>query len=848
MIRNLPKKFARKYTDIIYEFNYFCGMDNGFNEEILKGLNAVQRSAVEKTEGPLLIVAGAGSGKTKVLTCRIANIISGGVAPSKILALTFTKKAAGEMKERIAAMVGGRDASRLWMGTFHAIFVRFLREYADLLGYPKSFTIYDTADTKAAITKCLKELGIDDKSYKPSAVASRISKAKNDLLTAAAYAHSQIYKEEDFSSKRPRIAEIYALYAAKAKASGAMDFDDILLNTNILFRDHPEALEAIRSRFSHILVDEYQDTNYAQYLILKKLSCVHRNICVVGDDSQSIYGFRGARIENILGFQKDYPEAQVIRLEQNYRSTQTIVDAANSLIDKNKNRLKKECYSKDAVGEKIHVINSSSDFDEGYCIATSIKNTIFRNKAPYSDFAVLYRTNSQSRVIEEALRKFNLPCRVVSGTSFFDRAEVKDMVAYFRLVINPRDNEAFRRTINLPARGIGETSVSYLEKAASGASLPLLEAALLPTATLMAAGLKSGAIAKITDFAKMILSLHGKAESTDAYTLASEISLKSGLMTYMQGLQDVEDKERLGNVQELFNGIQQFCDDEAQMRRYDEGGDTQEPELVTLSQYIENFTLLSSAEKGEDGEEGNNRISLMTVHSSKGLEYPYIYIAGLEENLFPSGGDLLPCDIEEERRLFYVALTRAKKEVTLSYASTRHRYGKEENNLPSRFIKEIDPQYLDGDVPAGAPLDGGWGSFGAASNMRSAQGPQFPRGGCSYFSRTGAARPDGARQQPHSSFPHPSGAAHPAPQLPAKSRIISRNSAASVSSHTPSEGFTPSAPGNIRPGMRVEHKIFGYGRIESMEGSGPNAKAVFVTDSGEAKVLILKFAKLRICN
>ncbi len=821
-------------------------MNNGINEEILKGLNAAQRSAVEKTEGPLLIVAGAGSGKTKVLTCRIANIIAGGVAPSRILALTFTKKAAGEMKERIAALVGSREATRLWMGTFHAIFVRFLREYADLLGYPKSFTIYDSADTKASITKCLKELGIDDKSYKPSAVASRISKAKNDLLTAAAYARNQIYKDEDSSCKRPRIAEIYALYAAKAKASGAMDFDDILLNTNILFRDHPEALEAIRSRFSHILVDEYQDTNYAQYLILKKLSLSHRNICVVGDDSQSIYGFRGARIENILNFQKDYPEAQVIRLEQNYRSTQTIVDAANSLIDKNKNRLKKVCYSKDAVGDKIHVINAASDFEEGFSIASSIKSAIFRHKAPYSDFAVLYRTNAQSRVIEEALRKLNLPCRVVSGTSFFERAEVKDMVAYFRLVINPRDNEAFRRTVNLPARGIGETSVSYLEKAASQASLPLLVAAQLPPATLMAAGLKSGAISKMSAFADMILSLHSKAESTDAYTLASEIGLKSGLLTYMQGLQDVEDKERLGNVQELFNGIRQFCDDEAQMRKYDEGADSGEPELVTLSDYIENFTLLSSAEKIDDGEDDNNRISLMTVHSSKGLEYPYVYIAGLEENLFPSASDLLPGDIEEERRLFYVALTRAKKEVTLSYASARHRYGKEENNLPSRFIKEIDPQYLDGDVPQQGAFESGWGSSSPARALRSARDCFFPRQAGSSDSKH--PRPAGAPQQSRPSYPKPSSLGQRTVQLPSSGRIINRTAAAARPAHTPGEGFIPSDPCDIRPGMRVEHNIFGYGKIVRVEGVGAGAKAEFVTDSGESKVLILKFAKLRICD
>ena len=520
-------------------------MNNGSKEEIIKGLNEAQRRAVESVGGPLLIVAGAGSGKTRVLTCRLANIINQGVEPYRILALTFTKKAAGEMKERIASLIGERSASRIWMGTFHSVFVRFLREYADLLGYPRQFTIYDAADTKSAITKCIKELQLDDKIYKPSSVAARISNAKNDLLTAASYANNAIYRGEDNNSRHPRLHEIYSLYANKCKASGAMDFDDILLNTNILFRDHPVALEATRDRFKFIMVDEYQDTNYAQYLILKKLAAVHHNICVVGDDSQSIYSFRGARIENILNFQKDYPEAQVIRLEQNYRSTQTIVDAANSLIDRNKNRIKKVCYSKAEVGEKIHLINAASDFEEGHAIASSIKRTIYRDKAPYSDFAILYRTNAQSRVLEEALRKQNLPCRVVSGTSFFDRAEVKDMVAYFRLVINPRDNEAFRRVINLPARGIGATSIAALDTAAARASVSLMQAAFLPEAELMTAGLKGPAIARIRQFAQMIAELSQKASATDAYALATEIGLKSGMMAYLREQQNKEEKDRL---------------------------------------------------------------------------------------------------------------------------------------------------------------------------------------------------------------------------------------------------------------------------------------------------------------
>ena len=824
-------------------------MNKSGNEEIIRGLNQAQRVAVESIEGPLLIVAGAGSGKTRVLTCRLANIINNGTEPYRILALTFTKKAAGEMKERIAGLVGERSAQRIWMGTFHSIFVRFLREYADLLGYPKQFTIYDAADTKSAITKCIKELNLDDKTYKPSSVAARISNAKNDLLTAASYAKNAIYLGEDTANKRPRLHEIYTLYAARCKASGAMDFDDILLNTNILFRDHVVALEAIRDRFKYILVDEYQDTNYAQYLILKKLAAKHRNICVVGDDSQSIYSFRGARIENILNFQKDYPESKVIRLEQNYRSTQTIVNAANSLIDRNKNRIKKVCYSQGNQGEKIHLINASSDFEEGHAIASSIKRTIYRDKAEYSDFAILYRTNAQSRVLEEALRKQNLPCRVISGTSFFDRAEVKDMVAYFRLVINPKDNEAFRRIINLPARGIGATSISGLETAAQAAGISLLEAAGLPEGDLYAAGLKAGAVARFREFAAMIRPLCEKASTTDAYTLASEIGHKSGMMSYLQMQQGKEEKDRLENVQELFNGIKQFCEDEAQMRKYydaETGEDMASPDdVITLSDYIENFTLLSAAEKTDDEGNDDNRISLMTVHSSKGLEYPYVYIAGLEENLFPSGSDITPTDIEEERRLFYVALTRAKQEVTLSFASIRHRYGKEEFNQVSRFVKEIDRKYLDGDVPTSSAFD----DFGFGSRPASGGGWNRPAGSGS----SSWGKPSSGQQSPWS---RPSSAPQPSWNRPSQGKPAvspapasrpARPATAQVR-HTPSEDFKPDRPEDIRVGMKVEHNIFGYGRIVSIEGEGSNAKAVFVTDSGEEKKLLLKFAKLRVCD
>ncbi len=816
-------------------------MNQSGNEEIIRGLNDAQKVAVESTEGPLLIVAGAGSGKTRVLTCRIANLIDKGVEPWRILALTFTKKAAGEMKERISILVGERNAQRIWMGTFHSVFVRFLREYAELLGYPRQFTIYDAADTKAAITKCIKELNLDDKVYKPSSVAARISNAKNDLLTAASYAKNAIYTGEDAASKRPRLHEIFSLYAARCKASGAMDFDDILLNTNILLRDHKVALEAIRDRFKYILVDEYQDTNYAQYLILKKLASVHHNICVVGDDSQSIYSFRGARIENILNFQKDYPESKIIRLEQNYRSTQTIVNAANSLIDRNKNRIRKVCWSSGDPGNKIHIINASSDFEEGHAIASSIKRIIWRDKAQYSDFAILYRTNAQSRVLEEALRKQNLPCRVISGMSFFDRAEVKDMVAYFRLVINPWDNEAFRRVINLPSRGIGSTSMAALEAAAGAAGVPLLPACSLPEADLLKAGLKAGAIARFREFYNLIMPLAEKASTTDASSLAAEISLKSGMMTYLQMQQGKEEKDRLENVQELFNGIKQFCEDEAQMRKYydtETGEDmASADDIITLSDYIENFTLLSSAEKSDDNGDDDNKISLMTVHSSKGLEYPYIYVAGLEENLFPSGSDITPTDIEEERRLFYVALTRAEREVTLSFASIRHRYGKEEFNQVSRFVNEIDRKYLDGDVPQASAFDdfgfgsrpasgGGWGAGNHEGRMRSAG-----------TTPAGKWMPDYGRPQRQQQMRQtwPAAQARPVPRTP-------------VAHRAPSTDFKPDRPEDILAGMKVEHNIFGLGVIKSIEGSGGDAKAIFVTEKGEIKKLILKYAKLRICK
>lgn len=864
-------------------------MDNKCNREIFEGLNPAQYKAVENIDGPTLIVAGAGSGKTRVLTCRIANIIDHDVPPYRVLALTFTKKAAEEMKGRISVLVGEQRARHIWMGTFHSVFIKFLRMYADQLGYPPQFTIYDENDTKSAIRKCLKELELDEKVYKPGFVASRISMAKNNLLTAASYANNSLWQEEDRNARCPRLHQVYSLYAQRCKEAGAMDFDDILLETNILLRDHPEALQHLKDKFSYILVDEYQDTNYSQYLILKKLAADHRNICVVGDDSQSIYAFRGARVENILYFQKDYPDAQVIRLEQNYRSTKNIVNAANSLIAKNKNRLPKECFSCGDEGSRLHLVNAGTDFEEGFSIATSIKSFIYRDHAQYSDFAVLYRTNAQSRVIEEALRKFNLPYRVLSGLSFYDRAEVKDMVAYFRLVTNPLDNEAFKRIINLPARGIGATSIGYLEAAANAAHMSLMETIMGPDNDLLAAGLRMPAIVKMREFAKMIFELNEVVGQTDAFETATAIGNRSGLLAVLKNSNEKEDHDRLDVIQELLNGIKEFCEEEAEVRREmsDVPGEdmVSSGDVITLSDYIENFTLLSSAEirEGEDKDAATNKISLMTVHASKGLEFPYVYIAGMEEELFPSGRDMLPTDIEEERRLFYVALTRAMKEVTLSFASMRHRYGKEEYNSVSRFLREIDRKYLDGNIPDDDPFGFESGSgFDAGHGTGSSHGTgnggfggrQADRPGSTWGSngRPTFIQRDGARQQPGS---RPDPQQHPGqrqsqyqgstqrqgasgPQRPSSQSTAGRDGgrpiqrvsapapARSAIRSTTVANFTPDNPEKIRTGMRVEHNIFGPGQIISMEGTGANAKAVLRLDSGESKTLLLKYAKLRI--
>lgn len=808
----------------------------GSANHIFDQLNDAQVQAVRNIDGPCLIIAGAGAGKTRVLTCRIANAIACGAAPSEILALTFTKKAANEMKSRIATLVGENRARWIWMGTFHSIFIRFLRDYADKLGYPQQFTIYDQSDSRAAVKQCIKELELDEKVYKPTEIANRISSAKNSLITAAIYANTPQAIEQDKMARKGRISDIYSLYAKKCKIAGAMDFDDILVNTNILLRDFPEALEQISSRFRYILVDEYQDTNFAQYVILKKLAARHRNICVVGDDSQSIYAFRGARVENILSFHKDYPEAKIFRLEQNYRSTQTIVNAANSLISKNEHRLEKTCFSEGAMGEKIVVLSGFTEQEESYLVASRIVDRIYTAKAQYSDFAILYRTNAQSRSIEEALRKRNLPYRIYAGFSFYDRAEVKDMLAYFRLVINPLDDEAFRRVVNFPARGIGETSLGYLAALAASKGISMLDTVMLPDEELSAAGLKGAAIGKFRAFAAMILEMNQKMADTDAYELALEIGNQSGALIAFKADTSIEGMSKFQNVEALYNSIKDYVDEETENRA--NGDESLVGDItVTLSEYVENITLLSAVERDGGQADDNNKISLMTVHASKGLEFPYVFIIGLEENLFPSGNDLMPTDIEEERRLFYVALTRAEKGVTLSYANNRMRWGKSESNDVSRFIREIDSRFLTGSIPSrsgaraasNAAMGAAFGrQFGGGSYGRPSYGTNYTSGG----DRPAYGYPRKAAQAPSPSTP-------PRPVPPAPTR---------PSSHTPTPGFTPDPVASLQVGQRVEHDRFGFGTILSFDGDGAGMKAVVKFEDGTTKTLLLKFAKLRIAR
>lgn len=805
------------------------------NANVFEGLNSEQKSAVACVEGPVLIVAGAGSGKTRVLTSRIANILDGGCDPARILALTFTKKAAGEMKERIALMVGERKARRLCMGTFHSVFIRFLREYAASLGYPESFTIYDTSDSVSAIKACVKELQLDDKIYKPKEVLGRISMAKNNLVTAEAYRANATVMMNDTHARKPKICDVYSLYAAKCKQSGVMDFDDILLNMNILLRDNPEALKTIASRFDYILVDEYQDTNLAQYIILKKLSQFHRNLCVVGDDSQSIYAFRGAKVENILNFKKDYPECKVFRLERNYRSTQMIVNAANSLIAKNENRIPKECYAVGDEGEKLRFIRAYNDQEEAVIITSEILDRMQAERAQYQDFAILYRTNSQSRALEEALRRRNVPYMIYSGNSFFERMEIKDMMAYFKLVVNPHDEESFKRVVNKPARGIGDTTLEALDKAARAHQTSLFKAVFAED--LEQYGIRNAAMLKLRSFGEMINRLAQMVASTDALALAQKIADDSGLYAFFKSDTSIEGMSRTSNVEELINSVASFVEDRQNeyLAEFPEGQLPQKEDIPTvrLDEFLENVSLLSNVDIADE-EDTNNKVALMTVHSAKGLEFPYVFVAGMEENIFPSGGMLAsPTDIEEERRLFYVAITRAKRSIALSFTETRMRNGKHESNSPSRFLKEIDTRYVanpltEGDFESSGFSDSpSFGGFGKRFGNPSKGSTYAKSSTVTYFKQDRSAAP--VRRPVTQAAP----VSRPAAAAPTASRYDDAT-------------FVPSPMKDFTVGQRIEHNRFGPGRILDITGTFPELKAkIAFDDYPEPKTILLKYAKMR---
>ena len=805
MVKNNYEIAMRRYHFFLY---FRIIMENNVRA-ILDSLNDEQGKAVQCTEGPVLIVAGAGSGKTRVLTSRVAYLLAGGADPARILALTFTKKAAGEMKERIALLVGAYKARRVVMGTFHSVFVRFLREWADSLGYPQQFTIYDQSDSTAAVKAAIKELGLDDTVYKPRDVLSRISSAKNNLITVSAYRSDRGAIQADTYSKKPRIVDVYERYQQNLRKSGVMDFDDILVNMNILLRDNPQALQSIASRFSYIMVDEYQDTNYAQYLIIKKLAQGHRNICVVGDDSQSIYAFRGAQIQNILNFKKDYPECRLFRLERNYRSTPNIVEAANSVIEHNAGRIPKKCYAQGDPGEKLKLIQAYTEQDEAVEIVSAIQKRMRTDGAAYQDFAILYRTNAQSRALEEQLRRRNIPYIVYSGNSFFERAEVKDMLSYFKLVVNPLDEESFKRVVNKPARAIGDTSVKALIAAALAHGTSLFRAAFLDD--LEQFGLRSAAVLKIRAFCAMIDALHQKIKTTGAFDLAREIADKSGLYAFYKDDTSIEGQARFANVEELVNSVAAF---EEERRDEAEGAE----DIFTLDDYLENVSLLSNVDL-VDEDDTNNKVALMTVHSAKGLEFPYVFVAGMEENLFPSQSMLLSQkDIEEERRLFYVAITRAGKAVSLSYAGTRMRNGRHESNSPSRFLREIDSQYLD------RPLEDD--SFGVSGAFGSGGG----------FGRSGFAQSYARPPKPSSESRRPEPARSPISPVPAQLKPA----------YTPDPDFVPLPMTEFRVGQRIEHNRFGPGEILDITGTVPELKARVRFDTLGEKLLLLKYAKMRL--
>lgn len=772
----------------------------------LEELNESQRNAVLYNDGPSLVIAGAGSGKTRVLTYKIAHLLENGYNPWNILALTFTNKAAREMKERIARQVGEQRARYLWMGTFHSVFSRILRAEAQHIGFTSQFTIYDSADSKSLLRSIIKEMGLDEKTYKPGMVQARISNAKNHLVSPSGYAANKEAFTEDQAAKVPALRDIYRRYWERCRQAGAMDFDDLLVYTYILFRDFPEVLARYREQFRYVLVDEYQDTNYAQHSIVLQLTKENQRVCVVGDDAQSIYSFRGADIDNILYFTKIYPNTKVFKLEQNYRSTQTIVCAANSLIEKNERQIRKEVFSEKEKGEAIGVFQAYSDVEEGDIVTNQIAALRREHDYSYSDFAILYRTNAQSRIFEEALRKRGMPYKIYGGLSFYQRKEIKDVIAYFRLVVNPNDEEAFKRIINYPARGIGDTTVGKIIAAATENNVSLW--AVLCEPLTYGLTINKGTHNKLQDFRGLIEEFISTQSGKNAYEIGTEIIRQSGIINDVCQDNLPENLSRKENIEELVNGINDFC-----AVRQEEGNPN-----VSLTDFLSEVSLLTDQDSDKEGD--GEKVTLMTVHSAKGLEFGNVFVVGMEENLFPSGmaGDS-PRAMEEERRLFYVAITRAEEHCFLSFAKTRFRYGKMEFGTPSRFLRDIDTRFLKlpHEAGLGRQIDESAERFRRERPKVQLINPTLP--------------------------PRNLKKINPAVSSPS-SAVAGATSSVRLSGASVAAGGA--LPVSVQPGQQIEHERFGLGDVLKVEGNGDNAKATIRFKNAGEKQLLLRFARFKV--
>lgn len=804
----------------------------------LDELNEPQREAVTHVNGPLMIIAGAGSGKTKVLTTRITHLMAAHQVDSfNILALTFTNKAAAEMKERVERILGNTEARNLYIGTFHSVFARILRAEAPKLGYPSNFTIYDTDDAKSVVKTVINELALDDKLYKPNVVYNRISSAKNSLIGPAEYMNDWALQQEDTRANRPALGQIYDAYAKRCFKNGAMDFDDLLFKMYLLLKNFPDALSKYQRKFKYIMIDEYQDTNTAQYEIIKLLGAMHENVCVVGDDAQSIYSFRGATIENILQFEKDYDEVKVIKLEQNYRSTQNILHVANEVIANNKSQIEKKLFTANTEGEKISLVRTMTDNDEGKMVADTIQEQKLRNHYYNKDFAILYRTNAQSRSFEEALRRMGIAYRIYGGMSFYQRKEVKDFIAYLRLVVNPGDEEALKRIINFPARGIGKTTVDKAILFANENNLSVWD--ILCNAA--AYGYKSGTLESIGNFVTMIKMFQSELQKKNAYDLAVIVGKSTNIVKELFNDKTTEGLVRYENVQELLNSIKEFVDDPFRTGVINEEGEIIEnsstseevgpvggssptgggQEGAGLGAYLQQIVLLTDA----DDEKGNDDVvKLMTIHAAKGLEFPVVFVGGLEESLFPNAMSINTReDLEEERRLFYVAITRAKNRLWLSYANSRYRFGQLQQNDPSRFLEEISDAYVDKSYAGGATSGNGWNQGGARERMQR----NFGSSGWNATQR--AEKQYGA----------------PPAKKPAET-FYTRPATSKAVEHTPSDNFEASDTSNLQVGNKVEHMKFGFGQVMKMEGAAHNPIATVNFELNGEKKIMLNYAKLRI--